>query len=217
MSSILKALKKIEGRKVDKGFTAWPYGSDGSESTDRDIYRWRRSRKILGLLIILCGVAIVGKLYVGSRLKPDDTDRQGATSSVATLPQGSAEINAPATRENVSIESLNAPAPEPVPREADPETTLPSSASPSPSESVQTSVPRQLPEPAATEAFGAPPSDNAGLSLVALAWSRQPESRFVVINGQILQEGADIKGSTVVRIEEEYVVMRTDGVTWKLK
>jgi hypothetical protein len=257
LSSILKALKKIEGRKVDTSIPAWPYGGGNLGSTDRHIHRSRQRQKLLGLLIILCVAALAGKLYIGSRPEsevkksPEKTVIQSPQSPSKTLSEKPAETP-PATRKIVEKAPESTPATEPPPREAPPETasrsTIPAppaketaaetpaplvaSAPESEETTVQapapgtTSPPAEKPseaaaeptqEPAATEIFSSPPSDNAGLSLMALVWAEQPESRFVVINGIIVRQEGTIDTSIVVRIEEDYVVMKTDGLTWKLK
>jgi hypothetical protein len=217
LSSILKALKKIEGRKVDAGIPAWPYGPESPESTDRHIHRCRKYQKILGLLIVLCGIALAGKLYIASGPKPETTVAGNTASPTAPLPQRSDPGTTSETQKNDRGQSQSTPAPQPQPQEAAPQTARPPEISSAPAESSQVSTPGQPREPAVTETFGTPPSGNAGLSLMTLVWSRQPESRFAVINGEIVREGAGIQGSTVVRIEEEYVVIRTDGVAWKLE
>ena len=217
MSSILKALKKIEGRKVDTRLPAWPFGSGSRESVDRHIRRSRQRQKILVLLIILCGAALVGKLYFGFRTDSDNIVLQN------TAPPTSAPVREPAEEKKSGAQRIvenqprSTPAAEPAPPEASSETASSQTIGPSP---VASTVAYTASEPLETvigEFFGTPPAGSADLSLMALAWSTDPDSRFAVINGTIVQEGDGIEGSTVVRIEEDYIVMRTGGDTWKLK
>lgn len=233
MSSILKALKKIEGRKVDTSLPAWPFGSGSLESIDRHIHRSRQRQKILGLLIILCVMALAGKLYIGSRSDSGNTASQNKTPTATAQPEKSAEEEAPEARKTFAVEHQSAPeskpgelSPETAPplatvlspsEEDSSETTAPQVISPPREELAETATEKETPRSTITENFGTPPADNAGLSLMALVWSRKPESRFVVINGSIVHEGGSIEESTVVRIEENYAVMRTGGVIWKLK
>jgi hypothetical protein len=63
----------------------------------------------------------------------------------------------------------------------------------------------------------APLSAEAGLKLEALAWALAPESRFAVINSQIVREGDSIGGAKVERIEKEQVVLRMEGKLWQLR
>lgn len=60
-------------------------------------------------------------------------------------------------------------------------------------------------------------SPDAGLKLEALAWVTAPESRFAVINSQIVREGDLIEGAKVERIEKEQVVLRKEGKLWQLR
>lgn len=246
MSSILKALKKIEGRKVDKSLPVWSYETGSLESMDRHIRRSRRHQKIIGLLIILCVIIIAGKLYIGSRPDANKTLSQNTPATETTLsekPVQAARSEAQNTV-GVPIRGASAPAQEPLSRETSPETTPPSAIStpaaeeetppetnatavisPPSEESEETpSIDRvkataveTLPLTTFIETFATPPEYDAGLSLMALVWSPEPGSRFVVINGAIVHEGGSIEDSTVIRIEEDYAVVRTGGITWKLK
>jgi len=241
LSSILKALKKIEGRKVDKGLPAWPYGTGRLESMDSHIRRSRQRQKILGFLIALCVVALAGKLYFGSRPDVDNVTSRSGEVPETTLEKEPVQASQPESRTNVVPTPRSVPATtlESSPRDTSSETTPPSVISPATEEeaSPENAAPvvispypvepgefespaaavKETPVVATTETFATPPTDNAGLSLMALVWSPQKGSRFVVINGDIVREGGSIEDSTVVRIEEDYAVVRTGGITWKLK
>lgn len=56
-----------------------------------------------------------------------------------------------------------------------------------------------------------------GLKLEALVWKSAPESRFVIINSQIVREGDMVEGARIERIEKEQVVLRKDGKLWQLR
>jgi hypothetical protein len=77
--------------------------------------------------------------------------------------------------------------------------------------------PAKLPAAGADTSELAPLSADAGLKLEALAWASAPESRFVIINSQIVREGEMIEGVKVERIEKEQVVLRKDGKLWELR
>lgn len=253
MSTILNALKKIEGRKVDKSLPAWPFGSGSLESMDHHIYRSRRRQKILGSLILICLLAVAGKLYIGSRPASNETASTSTPLPVTAQSTQPTEVVKPESRKSFTVKSQSVPEPETSPREpsreelpprepssetilpskvpsapaetapahsieeASSETATPSAVPPTQVEPSETAAVTEAPPTAVTEVFGSPPADNAGLSLMALVWSKQPESRFVVINGSIVREGGTIEESTVIRIEETYAVLRTGGVVWKLK
>ncbi len=212
MSSILKALKKIEGRKVDTSLPAWPFGSGSRGSVDHHIHRSRQRQKILVLLIILCGTALAGRLYMGFR--PDSHN----TVLPNTPPSTSAPSREPADKKRAETKKIVENQPRSTPAPEAPSETAPSQMiGPAPVKSTAAFTTPESPETAIGEFFGIPPVGSANLSLMALAWSADPESRFAVINGTIVQEGDGIEETVVVRIEEEYIVMRTGSVTWKLK
>lgn len=243
MSSILKALKRIEGRKVDTSPPVWPYGAGNLESTNSHVYRSRQRQKILLLLIIICAVALAGKIYLGSRKTQPEPERiviespahRDVIPPAPDLPEKAIATAGPETMGPIKVAPPVTPTPEPSSLTDPPEATVPEPDAPPPADiaSSETKAPqvtqppqaepseaKSVEEPSATapeEIFGAPPSDNAGLSLMALVWSGQPDSRFVVINGSIVREGGSIDDTTVVRIDKDYVVMKTGGVTWKLK
>lgn len=231
MSSILKALKKIEGRKVDTSLPVWSFGAGDLEAADRYIRRSRRRQRVLWLLIVLCVVALAGKFYHGS-WPAADKDGPAATTAPGTAPPEKSDMTAaPVTRITVEkAPAKNATTTEPPPKTAPQalatappaendgsEASAPKAASPPAPEPVEAAPAKKASTPPPAETFATPPADNDGLTLMALVWSEQPESRFVVINGVILRQGGSIENSTVVRIEGDYVVMRTGGITWQLK
>jgi hypothetical protein len=55
----------------------------------------------------------------------------------------------------------------------------------------------------------------SGLHLQAIAWSRDPESRIAVINGQVLREGGSVERALVSHIGKNEVVFRKQGEEWK--
>lgn len=164
MSSILKALKKIEGRKVDKSLPAWPYGTGSLESMDRHIRRSRQRQKILGLLIILCGIALAGKFYLGSRPVADNTASQSAPATEAALPEKPVQVTQPDAQKSVAETPRSA---QPPPRETSPETIPPSATSPSPEEeaSPETALPLII-SPLPVESEGTAATDESPATAV---------------------------------------------------
>jgi len=54
-----------------------------------------------------------------------------------------------------------------------------------------------------------------GLELQAIAWSGDPTSRIAVINGRIVREGGSVEDASIVRINQDDVVFKKGGETWK--
>jgi hypothetical protein len=62
----------------------------------------------------------------------------------------------------------------------------------------------------------APPLENSKIKLQALAWSRQPEKRMVVIDGQVVREGDDVSGYTVKKIQENDIILQQNERFFRL-
>ncbi len=220
MSSILKALKKIDSRKAETELPIWPYGINDRESMSRHTNRTRHRHKILGILIVVCTVALAGKLYFGSRNTLESIAPGPDLSVKSALPTVSGEK--PKT-DRLRAESRGTPTTNRLRNEANTEPKT-EPAPPSPTAAFRSPPPHTTPDTshaeavsdAAIEAPRTAPKDNAGLILQALVWSEQPEDRFVVINGSILREGGVINGSVISGIESDYVTVRSDGTTWRL-
>lgn len=62
-----------------------------------------------------------------------------------------------------------------------------------------------------------PGNADSTFKLEALVWSTDPESRFAVINGQIVKAGQSIQGASVAEIERDYVALKSGDQTWRLR
>ena len=204
MSSILKALKKIESQKVETKLPAWPYRIDNRESMNRYSKRSWRHQKLLTILIAICALALAGKLYFGGRHPSENTPSGSGFSVKAAAPGVSLTGETSPHRVQAPSSGNTVPPVQTVSRE-NPGRTVPE---PVPIETV-TKPPVDTPSTA--------PANNAGLTLQALAWSNQPEERFVVINENIIHEGGTVNGSVVAKIEPDFVTIRTDGTSWQLR
>jgi hypothetical protein len=64
------------------------------------------------------------------------------------------------------------------------------------------------------------PQDNSEASqykLEAIVWAESEQSRFAVINGQILRSGGSIGGLSVLSVGRDYVSVRSNGRDWELR
>ena len=59
--------------------------------------------------------------------------------------------------------------------------------------------------------------DTSELKLEAIIWSNRAESRFAVINGQIVRTGGSIEGISVKEIARNHVALESGGRTGKLR
>ena len=55
------------------------------------------------------------------------------------------------------------------------------------------------------------------LHLHAVAWSPSPVQRMAVINERIVREGESTEGFLLVHIGADYIIVREDGVSWRLQ
>ena len=59
------------------------------------------------------------------------------------------------------------------------------------------------------------PSGVSGLKLQAIAWSSDSKERICVVNGRILREGSSIDGALIFRIDKNDVSFQKEGELWK--
>lgn len=60
-------------------------------------------------------------------------------------------------------------------------------------------------------------SGGSGLKLQAIAWSSDSKKRIAVINGRIIREGSSIEGALIIRIDKNDVSFQKGGEQWKQK
>ena len=58
-------------------------------------------------------------------------------------------------------------------------------------------------------------SDGSGLKLQAIAWSSDSKERICVVNGRILREGGSIEGVLIIKIDKNDVSFQKEGEQWK--
>lgn len=59
--------------------------------------------------------------------------------------------------------------------------------------------------------------ENDRMMLQAVAWAPRPEKRMGVIDGQVVREGDDANGYTVVKIRKRGVILQRDGQYFRLE
>ncbi len=245
MSAILRALKKLEadsGRQRQS--QPWP-GRTGSTGI-RPLPSMRPWFAKIGLPMAgLAGVLIVGgwlvqddPVLVGDPAgKPQADNDPGISMGHST--SGHIQERRPRTADAASggvgsgrtagtPRASKMSRPDPFPESADhhdvPRGTPPfsrdmlqqkdQSGPPGSAESVAAAGPRP-PGPRSEEPV-AERKDDGRLTLQAIAWSQAPGRRMAVMNDRIVKEGSVVDGIHVVRILDNHVVVREDGLTWKV-
>ena len=225
MSSILKALKKLEKEQARAGdHVSFPQ----KLGTKKNISRWEiTSGRFAGLLwtvltvTILCAVAGV-IFYVMQPTESETVSTPAPKKSVQSVVKKPARSKPPVnTKRPVRIQSPQ-------------KKTRPSTASKTPSgRSAESSArpltkkksDRQISTKAAVRQppvrrKASPRADlpelKTGLTLQAISWSEEPQRRITVINGNIIREGGAVEGFTITRIDQNQVVLRKGTEEWKL-
>ena len=235
MSTIMKALKRLENE---------PSNSDKLPSMSKQTRsqwfagRTRRRVRILWLLTIVLLLSVsaggffwyripnVANLFDSStenneivrkipttKLKPPDKAVQTESVSKTPPPMSSRRPVASTPKrspvpDRTPAEAKQQPAPLPVvqtPRK-------PATRRPSP----ESRPPKEKSSPA-SEAKPSPPNlADSSYTLQAIAWSKNPNERLVVINGLVLREGDGIEGITVTQIGTNEVIVQKESKLWKL-
>jgi hypothetical protein len=226
VSSILKALKKLEDENPPKGRSmVWTSGPAPGRAIRRwDITSGWSAVLLWGLLAVAVLISVGGIfLYL---LSPSNRSAVPAASVRQPVAKPILETLPPET-----VAKLPQPQP-PVstPKEASPPTAAPVAkaapmpkAVPPPAVKKVPSAPRKEKSP--VRAVDAEPDRAAtadlpvlttDLKLQAISWASAPGDRLAVINGNIMREGASLEGYSIVQIDRDEVVVRKGSEQWKL-
>lgn len=196
MSSILKALKKLE---QDADSTSGVPARIIAGSTNRP-----RIRPIITKsLIIVTTIAIFAA--IGLIIRPAISPRQSPAPE-AGISQKTVE-KAMLKTDQIRKESLPQQMVTP---------PSPSNESAKPVDTIEKplTIPIHSDVPAPTEIIEI--NDEAGLKLQAISWSANVNKRIVVINGQICREGERVNGYIVKQINPSDVIVSNESTSGKL-
>lgn len=222
VSSILKALKKLEDENPPKGRSVvWSSGPAPRRTIRRwDITSGWTAVLLWGLLMAVALISVGGiVLYL---LSPSDRNAVPTASVGQPVAKPIQASPPPETMAKLSPR----PSPAPPPKEASPPTAkaLPvPKAAPPPAVKKIPSAPRKEKPPARaveTEPDRAATADlpvlTTDLKLQAISWAAAPGDRLAVINGNIMREGTSLEGYSIVQIDRDEVVVRKGSEQWKL-
>jgi hypothetical protein len=225
VSSILKALKKLEDENPPKGRSmVWTSGPAPRRAIRRwDITSGWSAVLLWGLLAVVVLISVGGIfLYL---LSPSNRNAVPRASVGQPVTKPIIESLPPET-----VAKLPQPPPVSTPKEASPPTAPPVAkaapmpkAVPPPAVKKVPSAPRKEKSP--VRAVEAEPDRAAtadlpvlttDLKLQAISWASAPGDRLAVINGNIMREGASLEGYSIVQIDRDEVVVRKGSEQWKL-
>ena len=221
MSSILKALKKLEEEKVLHEEAA---GINLSREILRQNSGTRNLRRWLWLLGSAAAVVII--LLSAALLRrpaPNDAVKSGEPAAIAPLPAlpplpatqlpvsppaagRSVETSPPVTQLKPAPQNLGQQAETPLRKEAAPPaaTATPAAAAPQAEPGVKAAPMRP---PAASELT---------LSLSGIAWNKDSADRLAIINGQPTAIGATVNGVVIEEILQDRVKLSHKGKSFEL-
>lgn len=233
MSSILKALKKLETETGQGHGAAEPTAILSRQALRRRMKPPRRYRPWVAALLVLILFAGGGLFFKGDRLTPKTSTAARLDKKMPVPPlfiakrEKSAPSPVQATKQpdqsllHVKKKTLPvSPGPAIGSSRKEPEKPLLAPAGDGATNARVSSLESKRMLPQAPDAGPAKimPSTAAGveLTLQALAWASDPAGRFAVINSQITREGESVEGMRVERIEPERVILRKGGEAYQL-
>jgi hypothetical protein len=226
LSSILKALKKVERESPNLDVVPeLPKKIDTREVVNqRTKAAWVFKRRITAMVVIL--VLALGAWFLLANLEILERKLTGE----GTPLQNSASAPVVASKK-VDVQVLAPAKPKGAPHPLS--TVTPARERATPVEKVRTkgihALPKNPVEPARLTQTDPDRqdrnlmrptkhrSDEARFKLEAIVWSASVQSRFAVINGQIVRAGGSVEGLSVIDISRDYVAVRSSGRDWKLR
>lgn len=233
MSSILKALKKLEKQAGDQS----PVGLWQQNNHVQKTHQKHMDENVrFGLRYFIISVGLIFAVGAGMFLSQKIRERkpEPATQKEARLQKttplaekkaalsGNLQKEPPIRLDTKNSESIQKTAPV---------------FSPKPGENAAVSINQEFPRPERTreetiaerrlekpvqkttaDRFASIPvmqSNETKIELQAIAWSRDPKNRLAVINGLVLREGESIDNAIVMHIGKDEIILRKEGAEWK--
>ena len=217
MSSILKALKKLEQETPRYG-DSQPYPVDVKRTVENQVIKKQKNYKVflilvLAIIIVSASVFLLTRQNVSKGKKSSDgalvvrkaipARPKKETVKIASVPDFKSRKRR-AKPSNRVKKTKNLPGYSKVKTPASREETIQKSSgiNRTKPKSVRSSLPFK-------------PSGASGLKLQAIAWSSDSKERICVVNGRILHEGSSIDGALIFRIDKNDVSFQKEGERWK--
>ena len=219
MSSILKALKKLEAETPRHG-DSQPYPVDVKKTVENGVIKKQKYYKFF--LILFSAIIIVsasvylltGQTALKGKISPDSVEV--VRKSIPARPK----------KENVRIASV--PDLKTRKKRAKPSDRIKKKENLPGSRQVKIPASRKVmkeksygdnrtkPKPARS-AIPFKSAGGSGLKLQAIAWSSDSKERIAVVNGRILREGSSIEGALIIKIDKNDVSFQKGSEQWKQK
>ena len=219
MSSILKALKKLEEETPRYGENQ-PYPVDVKKTVENVANKKQTYYKLF--LILFSAIIIVsGSMFLLTR----QTGSKGKISPASVSVVRKAIPPKP-KKEKVKIASV--PDLKPRQKRAKPSNRIKKNENLPGSRQVKIPASRKVMKEKSYEDNRTKPKSarsaipfkstgGSGLKLQAIAWSSDSKKRIAVVNGRILREGSSIEGALIIRIDKNDVSFQKGNEKWKQK
>jgi Type II secretion system protein B len=243
VSSILKALKKIETTGVSEGPSGQqPPSGRQAMFAPQSGAKWYTRRGVPWFLVALFLAAGAAAYYAWSNGSPPAQTAGAAREVRLPLPPGQAApparpipapppAPAPPSTESVdgssaagtqakAAPSVQAPPPSSRIRPPDGSGSAASATRPRP---AQRNAPGQERAPAPRPAPSRSPEDSLSrleeskLKVMAIAWTDDPARRLAVVNGHIVKEGESVEGYNVMQIRKDDIIVNDGGRSWRVE
>lgn len=219
MSSILKALKKLE-KETHRNGDSQPYPVDVKKTVESGVNKKQKYYKLF--IILFSAIIIVStSLFLLTR----QTASKGKKSPASVLVVRKAIPPRP-KKEKAKIASITDLKPRK--KYAKPSDRTKKKENLSGSRQVKIPASRKVMKEkshrdnrtktkSARSTIPFKSSGGSGLKLQAIAWSSDSKERIAVINGRIIREGSSIEGALIIRIDKNDVSFQKGGEQWKQK
>jgi len=222
LSSILKALKKLENQAADQSpVRLWQKNNHQKHPDEYVRFGKRYFILFVGLIFAVgAGMLLSQKVF---KKKPELTTKREIRipEKKATL-SDNVQKKPPIGKDVKTPESIQKTAPVPAPKPRENAAVLNNKELPQPEQiQKETITERRVKKPdqkTTSDRFASLPvkqSNESRIEIQAIAWSSDPKNRLAVINGIVLREGESIDNATVMHIGKDEVILRKEGLEWK--
>jgi hypothetical protein len=235
LSSILKALKKLENQAADQNHVRFQRPKNhmqnivGHEQINGHLRLKKRHVIIFTGLVFAVGSGLILSQKLYEKMPEFITKKETVLEQPARLPEKKATMppdriqKESSSRKNVKkIEPIAKAAPPPAHKSPKDTSVLFNKKTSPPEQARKDTVAEKSEEKSAQDTnidrFASIPvkqPNQTKIELQAIAWSKDPKSRLAVINGLILRERESIDNVIVMHIGKDEVIFKKGGEEWK--
>ena len=225
MSSILKALKKLENEPLlQDEVQSLPGNFDPKKAVSKRAKSIWLVNRVLSVLVFAIILTVGAWMVVSHRpffmrkpppatniLKsPKEKERAASIPAKKRVDEATTQPTKVKAAPTKPIIHSDKEAPKPVPSKQEAPT-------PKTPEKHEAFAMESQKTPVIKQPIIARPIDESRFKVEAIVWSNKPESRFAVINGHIVRAGGSVEGMAVTQIGRDYVAVQSGDRGGKLR